>query len=78
MSREAETVIDDLVWQDAERVSGAPCFYGRRVPIQTLFDYLAGGETIAEFCLDYSIPREQAEGVVRLGLDSILGRLKAA
>lgn len=28
---------------------GVPVFAGTRVPIQTLFDYLAGGDTLDDF-----------------------------
>lgn len=28
---------------------GAPVFRGTRVPVQTLFDYLEGGETLEDF-----------------------------
>jgi uncharacterized protein (DUF433 family) len=32
-----------LVWINPERMSGAPCFYGTRVPVQSLFDYFVDG-----------------------------------
>jgi len=38
-----------LVWINRDRVSGAPCFYATRVPIKTLFDSLAGGQTLEFF-----------------------------
>jgi uncharacterized protein (DUF433 family) len=76
MSREAEKVIDDLVWQDAGRVSGAPCFYGTRVPLSILFDYIEGGDSLDEFLSGYpSVSRDQAIGVIRLskrGIDQLL------
>ena len=30
-------------------LGGTPVFRGTRVPIQTLFDYLEGGETLEDF-----------------------------
>ncbi len=40
---------------------GAPVFAGTRVPVKTLFDYLKGGETLAEFLDDFpTVSREQA------------------
>jgi len=39
----------EVVWRDAERMSGTPCFTGTRVPVQTLFDYLAGGDSLDDF-----------------------------
>jgi len=32
-----------IVWVNPERLSGAPCFAGTRVPVKALFDYLEGG-----------------------------------
>lgn len=50
-----------LVWINPERVSGAPCFYGTRVPIKTLFDSLAAGQILEEFLDDFEgVSREQA------------------
>jgi uncharacterized protein (DUF433 family) len=34
---------------DPEIMHGVPVFRSTRVPVQTLFDYLEGGETIDEF-----------------------------
>ena len=40
--------LKEALWQDPERMSGAVCFRGTRVPVKTLFDHLANGE-LAEF-----------------------------
>ena len=34
---------------DPETMHGVPVFLGTRVPVQTLFDYLAGGDTLEDF-----------------------------
>lgn len=34
---------------DPEILEGTPVFLGTRVPVQSLFDYLEGGETLDEF-----------------------------
>jgi len=40
---------------------GAPVFSGTRVPVQTLFDYLEGGETLEDFLNGFpTVPRELA------------------
>jgi hypothetical protein len=39
-----------LVTRDPEIVSGALVFAGTRVPVDTLIDYLKGGESIDDFC----------------------------
>jgi uncharacterized protein (DUF433 family) len=39
----------DAIIRDAETMHGQPVFRGTRVPVQTLFDYLEGGETLDDF-----------------------------
>jgi len=56
-----------LVWINRDRVSGAPCFYATRVPIKTLFDSLAAGQTLEDFLDDFEgVTREQAEAMLEL------------
>ena len=41
-------------------MSGAAVFHGTRVPVQTLLDYLEGGESIDDFLEGFpSVTREQ-------------------
>lgn len=35
--------------RDPEIMHGTPVFRGTRVPVQTLFDYLEGGDSLDEF-----------------------------
>lgn len=35
--------------RDPDIMHGTPVFRGTRVPVQTLFDYLEGGETLKDF-----------------------------
>lgn len=49
---------------DKDILGGTPVFYGTRVPIKNLFDYLETGESIEIFLLDFEgVNRNQ---VVRL------------
>ncbi|MGB9177913.1 MAG: DUF433 domain-containing protein [Pyrinomonadaceae bacterium] len=74
-----EVGLGQLVWTDPERMSGAPCFYGTRVPVKNLFDYLEGGQSLETFLDDFEgVSREQADGVLRLAMDSLLEQLKQA
>ena len=60
-------VIEGAIWIHPDRLSGAPCFVKTRVPIQNLFDYLEGGETLEEFLDGYPpITRDQAIKVLEL------------
>lgn len=41
-------------------MGGTPVFYGTRVPVQTLLDYLEAGETIDEFLEGFpTVKRDQ-------------------
>ena len=56
-------------------MGGTPVFAGTRVPIQTLLDYIEGGETIDDFLAGFpSVGREQ---VIRF-LEQAKDRLVAA
>ena len=52
---------------DPEIMHGTPVFRGTRVPIQNLWDYLEGGDSLEEFLEGFpSVGREQAVGLIRL------------
>ena len=38
---------------DPEIMGGAPVFFGTRVPVQTLLDYLEAGDSIDEFLVGF-------------------------
>ena len=60
----ATKVFRNLIWTDPERVSGMPCFYGTRVPVAHLFDYLEGNYTVEQFAEEFVLPVEQVHGVL--------------
>lgn len=50
---------------DSELMSGAPVFRGTRVPVQTLFDYILDGCTLAQFLDNFpTVHREDVELVL--------------
>ena len=68
-----------VVHSDPEISGGIPVFRGTRVPVQSLFDYLEGGETIEEFLDQFpSVSKEQALAALYLARDSILARARSA
>ena len=49
------------ITRDPETMHGVPVFRGTRVPVQTLFEYLEGGETLEDFLLGFpTVPRALA------------------
>jgi len=66
-----------LIWINPNRVSGAPCFYGTRVPLKNLFDSLAAGESLEEFLDGFEgVTREQALAVLDLAGEDLLSDLE--
>lgn len=62
-----------IIHIDPQILSGTPVFVGTRVPAQSLFDYLKGGETLDEFLRQFpSVKREQALAALELARDSVL------
>ena len=45
---------------DPETMGGTPVFTGTRVPIQTLFDYIEGGDDLNDFLEDYPTVSKEA------------------
>ena len=51
----------NVIVRNQDILGGTPVFRGTRVPIQTLFDYLAGGETLEDFLVGFpTVSREAA------------------
>ena len=68
-----------VVHSDPEILSGTPVFIGTRVPVQSLFDYLEGGETLDDFLKQFpSVRREQAIAALDLARDSLLAGARSS
>ena len=68
-----------VVHSDPEISGGTPVFVGTRVPVQALFDYLEGGETLDEFLDQFpSVSKQQALAALALARNSILARARSA
>ena len=49
-----------VIQVDSDVLGGTPVFKGTRVPIQNLFDYIEGDETVDDFLTDFpTVTREQ-------------------
>ncbi len=56
-----ETTPNLPITVDPDIVSGTPVFRGTRVPVQTLFDYIADGYTLEEFLDNFpTVKRDDA------------------
>jgi uncharacterized protein (DUF433 family) len=68
-----------VVHSDPKIMSGTPVFVGTRVPVQSLFDYLEGGDTLDEFLRQFpTVKREQAVAALEQARDSVLASARPA
>jgi uncharacterized protein (DUF433 family) len=73
VTAEQKSRLDQAVWVNPQRMSGTPCFRGTRVPVQSLIDFLEGGETIDQFLNQYpSITRQQVLSVLDFANSQLL------
>ena len=57
-------------------LGGTPVFRGTRLPVQTLFDYLADGLALDYFLETFEgVTREQAQAVLRHGWERVAAEL---
>jgi uncharacterized protein (DUF433 family) len=62
-----------VVSRDPDVMGGSPVFAGTRVPVQTLLDYLEGGESIDDFLEGFpSVTREQIIAFLEQGRDRVV------
>ena len=81
LHRQATTMtqLGDIVRSDPEILGGTPVFVGTRVPVQSLFDYLEGGETVDEFLRQFpSVNRDQAIAVLDLARATLLAGARSS
>lgn len=63
---------DDVISRDPEVHSGELVFAGTRVPVDTLIDYLKGGDSIDDFLEGFpSVQRWQVEAFLDLSPDAV-------
>lgn len=46
-------IVTQAITTNPDTMHGVPVFRGTRVPVQTLFEYLEGGETLEDFLLGF-------------------------
>ncbi|HEX7178068.1 MAG TPA: DUF433 domain-containing protein [Pyrinomonadaceae bacterium] len=62
-----------IITSSADVMGGAPVFTGTRVPVQTLLDYLKGGESIDDFLEGFpTVAREQVIALLEEAEEQII------
>ena len=65
----------EVIVKNRDILGGTPVFRGTRVPIQTLFDYLEGGETLEDFLKGFpTVSRESAVAALEEAKHLLLSR----
>ena len=66
-----------VVSRSVDVMGGTPVFSGTRVPVQTLLDYLEGGETIDDFLAGFpTVSREQVVAFLEQAKDRLVESVK--
>ena len=61
-----------VVHADPEIMGGEPVFFGTRVPVQSLFDYLEAGDSLEEFLEAFpTVSREQAIAALEIAREAV-------
>ena len=77
-SKNIHVAAGGLVVSDPGILGGTPVFHGTRLPVSTLFEYLADGLSLDYFLETFpSVKRDQAVGVLRYGQHRIEAELAA-
>ncbi len=68
----AVVTAEKIYHSDPETMSGTPVFVGTRVPVTTLFDYLAAGDSIEAFLDDFpTVSKEKAVALLEFAKETL-------
>ena len=61
-----------IIDSDPDIQGGVPVFYGTRVPVKNIFDYLEAGDSLEDFLRSFpSVTREQAVAALELAREAL-------
>jgi uncharacterized protein (DUF433 family) len=68
-----------VLHSDPDILDGTPVFFGTRVPVRTLLDYLEAGDSLREFLDDFpSVSRDQAVAALELAKQMLVAHANPA
>lgn len=71
--------VHSVVHSDQDIMGGTPVFVGTCVPLQTLLDYLEGGQPLADFLDDFpTVTRAQAIAALEQAKEALLALARPA
>jgi len=72
-------ILSQAIHIDPDTLGGTPVFVGSRVPVQSLFDYLEGGDTLDEFLRQFpAVSNEQAVTALDAARNSLLAGARSS
>jgi uncharacterized protein (DUF433 family) len=67
-----------VIHSDPEIMGGTPVFFGTRVPLGAMFDYLVAGESLNRFLRHFpTVQRQQAVEALELAREALLEAVRA-
>ncbi len=73
LKKSVTIAMQNIINVDLEILGGTPVFYGTRVPIKNLFDYLLTGDSIETFLEDFDgVTKAQVMKILELSNDLII------
>jgi len=61
-----------VIHSDPEIQGGVPIFFGTRVPVKNLFDYLEAGDSLEDFLRSFpGVSKEQAVAALELAREAL-------
>jgi uncharacterized protein (DUF433 family) len=65
--------MNPIIHSDRDILGGTPVFYGSRVPVQSLIDWLEADHTLAEWLDNFpSVSKEQVMAFLSTAMDRLL------
>lgn len=66
-------MVHPVIHCDPEIQGGVPVFFGTRVPVKNLFDYLEAGDSLDQFLRSFpAVSREQAVAALELARGALI------
>ena len=70
---------DPLITSSPDRLGGIPVFAGTRTPVQSLIDYLEGGDSLDDFLEQFpAVSREHAIAVLEVAKHALTAAASSA
>ncbi|MEM6313507.1 MAG: DUF433 domain-containing protein [Planctomycetota bacterium] len=70
--------LEGVIWARPDVMHGTPCFHGTRLPVKSLFDHLAAGDSLDDFVDSFPVINHAVVESLLERLGEILDELPAS